>query len=129
MSWLRTYTLNKDRLAVPCFDMLAWGRWMDQADRRVARDAIDGYVVSTIFLGLDHNHRRGLWHDPLLFETMTFDGRESLNMDRYPTWAEALAGHERLCQMLRHELAQANRVTLDLLRGMLHAPATTEGNP
>lgn len=54
-----------------------------------------GKWISTVWLGIDHNHGRGR---PLIFESMVFprDGFNSLDMDRYSTEAEALAGHKKL---------------------------------
>lgn len=72
---------------------------------RVGDDTLNGWRVSTVFLGLDHQ-----WGDgpPLLFETMIFrDGDvpdvAELNewQDRYSTWAEAEAGHAAALAMIR----------------------------
>ena len=66
--------------------------------RRVAETTLpDGKWVSTVWLGLDH--RFGMDGPPLIFETMVFKGRDNmdeLDMDRYSTEAEALAGHAAL---------------------------------
>lgn len=59
-----------------------------------------GGHISTVWLGLDHSFslqpRR-----PIIFETMIFKpggefGRTSVEMERYATEEEALAGHRRL---------------------------------
>jgi len=80
--------LDEEHNLVPCEDLLTWARWFDTADRVVAQTELpNGYFVSTVFLGLDHNFLRG---PPLVFETMVFpDGEQR----RYGTWAEAEAGH------------------------------------
>ena len=44
--------------------------------------------VSTVFLGLDHRHG-----DPLLFETMIFDGGKDDYQVRTSTWGQAEAAH------------------------------------
>ena len=49
--------------------------------------------VSTVFLGLDHQHFDG---PPLLFETMVFVGEHGDEMERYSTWDEAVAGHDAM---------------------------------
>jgi hypothetical protein len=78
---------------VPCDDLLAWGRWMEnQEQRRVAYDEIRGCRVSTVFLGLNHNWGEG---PPLLFETMIFGGAHDQFQERAATKAEALQIHER----------------------------------
>ena len=55
-------------------------------------------VVSTVFLGLDHG-----WGDgpPVLFETLVFP--DTKRMDRYCTWDEAVAGHERIVALVLEE--------------------------
>ena len=71
-------------------DLLAWGRWLENADRHVADDSIGDARVSTVFLGLDHN----LGGDRVeLFETMIFGGDRDGECHRYATWDDALTGH------------------------------------
>jgi hypothetical protein len=81
-------------------DWLTWARWVEQIDeRRVARTERGKIVVSTVFLGLDHN-----WVSegpPVLFETMIFGSqRLSEYQRRYCTWDEANTGHERAVKMV-----------------------------
>ena len=84
--------------AVPCV-MEDWAEtFTDTESRRVALTAIGGSEVSTVFLGLNHNHRGG---PPLLFETMIFGGPLDQEQDRCGTWDEAVALHERMCQRVR----------------------------
>ena len=79
--------------AKPCDDLLAWGQWMQEADRKVCRDQVGEYDVSTVFLGLDHNY--GGNGPPLIFETMVF-GDDELDVERYATWNEAERGHDAM---------------------------------
>lgn len=62
--------------------------------RRVAETTLaDGTWVSTVWLGLNHQHGDG---PPLIFETMVFPSKDDmgdLDCDRYATLAEAEAGH------------------------------------
>lgn len=81
---------------IPCDDIKTWARWFEGADRHVAKTEIGNSKVSTVFLGLDHNFCDG---KPLLFETMTFPDCEI--QERYSTWDEAEAGHNRIVQMLK----------------------------
>jgi hypothetical protein len=69
-------------------------------DHRVGEDYVDGYCVSTVHLGLNHQFGEG---PPLIFETMVFAAKGSeitsfmdLYCVRYSTEAEARAGHERV---------------------------------
>jgi hypothetical protein len=77
---------------VVCRDLMTWARWFETADRCVRLTEQDDVVVSTVFLGLDHS-----WgdHKPELFETMVFINGSSGDMERYSTWDEAEAGHDR----------------------------------
>lgn len=72
-------------------------------NRRVARTVIDdtgGIFVSTVFLGINH----GFGGRPLWFETMIFGGPHTNYQDRYETWDEAHAGHEKAVKIARGEL-------------------------
>lgn len=57
----------------------------------------DGKIVSTVWLGLDHN--RADSGNPLIFETMVFpseDDFSDLDCERYSTEEEAIKGHEAM---------------------------------
>lgn len=99
-------------------DVLMWAAWFEHNERRVRLTRVGPYEISTVFLGLDHNHMRHFGGGPpLLFETMVFlpemvselewEGRsmgkyrESLDTcERCSTWLEAEAQHEREVQAL-----------------------------
>lgn len=90
------YILDENRKPV-AVDMMTWVRSFDRKNRQVDRTELpNGYLVSTVFLGLDHNWGPG---PPLIFETMTFpecpDGEQI--QDRYSTRDEAKAGHADVC--------------------------------
>lgn len=78
-------------------DLHKWGKWMQDNLRRVAFDDLPGgKVISTVFLGLDHQFGEG---PPMLFETMVFAGADNYvdeHYERYSTKDEALAGHARI---------------------------------
>ena len=82
----------QDRIPISCPDTLAWARWYKSADRIVAQHTIGRVLISTVFLGLDHN-----WSEkgpPLLFETAMREGDHKwMVMERYSTWERALEGH------------------------------------
>jgi len=78
-------------------DVRAWARWFEKADRRVALEARNGFKVSTVFLGIDHNFNEG---EPILFETMVFGGEHDQLQERYPTWDEAVKGHRAIANMV-----------------------------
>lgn len=81
----------KGHVAVPCHDLLQWGRWFEEADRSVAKDTVGDVRVSTVFLGLDHSFGSG---PPLLFETMIFGGKHDQYQRRYEDWDSAMLGHQ-----------------------------------
>lgn len=105
------YILDEHGQAVPEPDLLKWAAWFEKADPRVAEDKFDGIRVSTVFLGLDHNHYgQG---PPLLYETIIFgpekhynelakrELEESHEMWRYTTRTNALAGHKKAVEVAR----------------------------
>src|SRR3546814_8874511 len=79
--------------------------WMAEGDRRVAGTWIDDVRISTVFLGLDHNHAPG--GDPLLFETMVFVDVETHEVRRYFIWEEAEACHAEMTELTRAEMEAA----------------------
>ena len=87
-----------------------WARWFGTADRHVAKTTTELHVISTVFLGLDHNYSdRG---PPILFESMVFarEGGES-DIDvqwRYASWDDALAGHKALLRQVMDVEKKAN---------------------
>jgi len=119
----RYYRLGPDHSVQPVdvggrFDeaaLLSWAEevWGEGDGRRVAfTEVAPGVEVSTVFLGIDHNHTgKG---PPVLFETMTFDDYGGGDQWRYSTWAEAVAGHNAAVDRLRartNETQKANPET------------------
>ena len=101
--------------AIPCGDLLEWGRWLETGNKRVAQDTVGDVRVSTVFLDLDHSFGKG---PPLLFETMVFGVDDNEDMERYSTWSEAEAGHARWVEKVRKEeiAARGEGVTPSLAR-------------
>lgn len=70
-----------------------------QERRRVGWDEVNGYEVSTVFLGLDH----GFTGRPLLFETMIFGkGDEDGYQIRCSTWDEAVEMHKEAIDWIKN---------------------------
>lgn len=88
-----TYILD-GRIPVPEPDMEKFGRWMwcDAAItyRCVNRTNVKKDIVSTVFIGSNHNFEEG---PPILFETKVFGGALHDETKRYATWKEAELGH------------------------------------
>lgn len=78
--------------AVPC-ELMEWAEDFGK-DRTVAKSRLengpDTAVVSTVFLGLDHQFGDG---PPMIFETMVFMPGDEEPCWRYSTWSEAERGH------------------------------------
>lgn len=126
------YRLNADHSVSPIMGrlgepngrdaVLAWARDFERFDnRQLARDDIEGCLVSTVFLGLDHAFGSG---PPVLFETMAFSaagemrnllGREhevheELEQRRYCTYDEAMKGHAEVVAHVRATVAKLNAI-------------------
>jgi hypothetical protein len=74
--------------------------------RVVQQDHVGEILVSTVFLVIDH----GYGSVPQLFETMVFDvddeqlpGFDDFQL-RYPTWDQALAGHQAVLYAVQNRL-------------------------
>ena len=83
--------------------LLEWAEWFGKNIelRIVKREEFNEGVVSTVFLGLDHNYTGG---DPHVFETMVFDkdGNE-LECHRCSLWDQAVDQHEAVVLSLTQE--------------------------
>ena len=84
--------------AVPVANLDEWAKRADLTHRHVGDTMIGAVRVSTVFLGINHNHFGG---PPLLFETMVFGGPLNDEQQRYSTWAEAEAGHAAMVARLQ----------------------------
>jgi hypothetical protein len=88
---------------MPVENSLTWGKWLENA--RKTGERIVGYwehediLVSTVFLGIDHNFTDE--GPPILFETMILGGPDNQSMWRYATWEEAEAGHMKVCNEVK----------------------------
>lgn len=97
MSTFKFYQLDANHQPILCDrDTWAW----DRQDRRVGLYDQEPILVSTVFLGFDH---RFLDDDgpPILFETMIFGGKHDQYQERYTTWDDAVAGHERAVRRVK----------------------------
>jgi hypothetical protein len=96
-----------DRQGRP-MDQSAWQRRFSDYDYKVvARTAVSGWSVSTVWLGMDLNYAgQG---PPVIFETMVFPpeglATEGEYCMRYATEAEARAGHEEAVRWTKETIA------------------------
>jgi hypothetical protein len=111
---VKTYILDNSHRAIQCKSSLEWSSWMKKSNRVVAKTEVGDFLVSTVFLGIDHNHLgKG---DPLLFESMVFDshGRGS-EMQRYFIWDEAEIGHTEMVHKLKILSSKAELNTKEII--------------
>ena len=97
-----TGSLYYDRKGEP-LDVHHWADLFgDDGYRTIAQHWARGWMISTIWLGLDHGFGHG--HMPLIFETMIFPPGDAASKDgawaeeyqeRYSTEEAAHAGHDR----------------------------------
>lgn len=105
---------------VPCPDLMEWASWFEKSDRRVAIDTIEGIMVSTTFLGLDHNFLDDS-SGPLVFETISHD-LELGNWDdklQYHTWEEAEAGHKKIIEIVKARLEKSHQKSVSELNSIM----------
>ena len=101
--------------------LLEWAKWYEanaEGARRVASTETELFLISTVFLGLNHNWGKG---PALVFETMVFEReghghpvvgskvREELDGEcwRYATWDDALTGHATTVRRVQRLEAEA----------------------
>jgi hypothetical protein len=91
---------------VPCHSTLQWAAWFEEADCQVALTKVGKLLISTVFLGLNHNFIGA--GDPLLFETIIFDAEGTGGYPRrFVTWLEAEQGHRKAVEALREVYPEA----------------------
>ena len=73
-------------------------------ERIICRDSFDDVTVSTVFLPFDHSFDDD--SEPILFETMVFEGPHDGYIQRYHTYDEAVEGHKEVCYFI-------NKVSID----------------
>ena len=71
-----------------------WAMWFDMAGRDIKKTQVGDIKISTVFIGLDGE----------LFETMVFGGKLDEQMERYDTREEAIKGHEKMVERVKHSV-------------------------
>ncbi len=100
------YVLDEDNNVRGTNDVAEWGRFFEDKRRILKQEQVGPYWVSTVFLGIPHLSLR---EAPQIFESMAFEAdgraRNEVDCERYSTYAEAIAGHERMVQAMRGRVA------------------------
>lgn len=104
---MRRYILDSNGRVQRCDDTIICARWMEAQPRHIGRDEIDGWFISTVFLGLDHSFSNEPCR-PVLWETMVFKppetagGRgDNVYEARYSSRLLARRGHEAMVRAVR----------------------------
>lgn len=122
MKW---YSWDKatDKIDVLESRSVAMDAWYQTASNRtVAKTKIDGFLISTVFLTIDHSFGGNV---PILFETMIFDHADrkcsyiDLYCRRYATAKEAREGHQQIEMLVRRFLLKAPQVSRRNFQGIL----------
>jgi len=104
---LEHYILKSDG-SIEIVSLMEWAKWFEESkDRFVKQDKVNGFFVSTVFLGLDHNFTDS--GAPILFETMVFDenrkndygSHPDIYSERFRTKEEAILNHDKLVADLK----------------------------
>jgi hypothetical protein len=103
-----------DRQGRPLKDCMAWAKLSENRDYYVvAQHWVRGWMVATVWLGLDHNFLGS--GAPVIFETMILPPGDEAGehgiwdeqyMERYSTEAAAQAGHDRALSWLRGKIGE-----------------------
>ncbi len=104
MKW---YTLNEDHTVsiLPDGEYPRLGEFKDPI-KHIGYTIIGDQKISTVFLHFDHGLNFGTDiepSDPVLFESMIFEGPHADYQRRYCTYDEALEGHYNLVKALEEE--------------------------
>lgn len=126
MTGLGLYTLDEGGRPVPCDDIVTWGRWFACFHNRHvrtthlrARGHAD-FIVSTIFLGLDHNYAGE--GSPILWETMVLGAPDGADrQQRFRNRPEAEAYHGVVIVMMA-TLFDASMIVAELPRARVVEP-------
>ena len=98
MSYDYYYVLDDDGNPKEEPDIIKWGVWFGATERHIGEDKIGDVMVSTVFLGLNHNFGTG---EPVLWETMIFGGVHDEYQERYFSKDDAMVGHRKAVELVR----------------------------
>ena len=113
---LPLYTLNADGVPVRERDVLRWLLWFERFEGRVVKQDRVGEseaTVSTVFLGIDHNHSRQ--GPPILFETALLTEYEIHIAGRTAHKSEALELHAETLQSALEMFATVETDTAQIM--------------
>lgn len=110
-----TFILDEHDQPVPCKNMLVWGRFMEEHDRRkVEKTTVQDnpeIMISTVFLGMDHGYHytNNPDYKPVLWETMVFWDRPDDFMERYTSLEDAKKGRAHIVGLVKEILEKEKK--------------------
>ena len=104
-TWRNHYVLDDEGNVQVEPDLFTWAIWLQNNRERtfIAEDEVNGFRVSTIFLGLDFDIAETS-RTPLVFETMVFRGSDIVLKSLYDSMALAKASHEIAVELARRDM-------------------------
>ena len=94
------FWIEANRLPIAVDDIAIWAEWInDDENRSVKQTLVGETMVSTVFLGINHNWAGN--KPPILYETLVFGGPLDQEMCRYHTRDAAEAGHEAMVKRVQ----------------------------
>lgn len=115
MSKIIYYAFDKKTDTIrPMDNVVEWARAFEEEDRHLGKDVVGDFLISTIFLGVDHSIGESLT-GPQVFETMVFllkdpEGGDDLGpmvyTERYATPNAARLKHKYIVDNLADVLAK-----------------------
>lgn len=98
---MNKYIINDNHEIRPTNDLLEWAENQGRNHlRRVAETFVGETRISTVFLGLDHSFSADS-DEPILFETMAFNGPLDQEQERCSTWEQAVTMHEKMVERVK----------------------------
>jgi len=105
------YILDEFGNPVEESDIIKWGEWFSKNNHRrtirKTRIGDDAILVSTVFLGINHNFI--MEGEPLIFETMVFCKNELNPMHnyqlRYSNSVSAVSGHKKIVDTIKASIS------------------------
>jgi len=95
------YILDKDNKPIEAHPLVYIDWIHNNPSRKAVKQELIGDVrVSTVFLGLNHSYEGG---DPVLWETMVFEGDYDGYQERYTSYEDALRNHEFVVEMIKNK--------------------------
>jgi len=95
------YILDENNNPIKCSNR-EYRKWESKNPnlKAVKQENIGDIYVSTVFLGLDHGHKKGI---PVLWETMIFGGKHDQYQERYTSLEDAVKGHKIAVELIKKD--------------------------